>query len=267
MKKFWIPILIIAFLFPLFSQAQSDIRNDYSSKNYVDTGATMLWVGVSMDGQLPFGTLKSTFKPNLAVGANFTAKTKNNWTFDLTGTYMFGANLQDRTASFLGDMVRVVGGRPLVIDGNGMEATLYFEGRYWSLGPSIGKVIPVNKWRNSGIWLRFGASYFGHKIRINDYDYQVPQLDGDYLKLYDHRSSGFALNQFIGYLFIQKNRILNFYGGIEVFEIWTKPNRNFVFPEGPTANMKSKFSCLLGLKIGWNIPLYEKKTVTTFYYR
>ena len=36
MKKFWIPILIIAFLFPLFSQAQSDVRTDYSSKNYVD---------------------------------------------------------------------------------------------------------------------------------------------------------------------------------------------------------------------------------------
>ena len=30
--------------------------------------------------------------------------------------------------------------------------------------------------------------------------------------------------------------------------------------------MKSKFSGLVGLKIGWNIPLYEKKSVTTFYY-
>lgn len=267
MKKLLISFLAFTLFIPIFSTAQSNIRTDFSSKAYVDTSTTMLWVGVSMDGQLPFGALKTTFKPNLAVGANFTAKTKSNWTFDFTATYMFGSNLRDNKASFLGDMVREVGGKPLVIDGNGMEATLYFEGRYWYFGPSIGKIIPVNRWKNSGIWIRLGAGYFGHKIRINDYDNQVPQLDGDYLKLYDHRSDGFAMSQFIGYLFIQKNRVLNFYGGIEIFETWTKPNRNYVFPEGNTANMKNKFSCLLGLKIGWNIPLYEKKSVTTFYYR
>ncbi len=252
-------------LTPFLSHAQS-YRTDFKSKSYVDTAATMVWAGVSMSGHLPFGFIKTTFRPNLAVGANVTAKTKTNWTFDLTGQYMFGSNLRDRTASFLGDMVREVGGELLVVDGNGMESVLYFEGRYWYVGPSVGKIIPVSRWKNSGIWLRFGAGYFGHKIRINDYDYQVPQLTGDYNKLYDHLSSGFAMSQFVGYLFNQKNRLLNFYGGIEVFEFWTKPSRNYVLPEGPTGNMKRKFSCLLGLKIGWNIPLYENKTTTTFYY-
>lgn len=253
-------------MLPLLGQAQS-YRTDFKSKDFVDTAATMVWVGVSMDGQLPFGQLKETFRPNLSVGANVTAKTKSNWTFDFNFQYMFGGNLRDMTASFLGDMVREVGDEYLVIDGNGLESTLNFEGRYWYFGPSIGKLIPVDRWKNSGIWLRFGGGYLGHKIRISDYDFQVPQLDGNYLKLYDHRSSGFALNQFVGYLFNQKNRLLNFYAGIEVFEFWTKPNRNFVLPEGSTANMKNKFSCLLGLRIGWNVPLYEKKTTTTFYYK
>ena len=66
---------------------------------------------------------------------------------------------------------------------------------------------------------------------------------------------------------IVKNRLLNFYGGFEFWEIWSKPNRNYIFNEGPTENMPAKFSALVGLKIGWNIPLYEKKEVTTFYYR
>lgn len=264
MRKIYILLFALVFSLPLYAQSY---RTDFKSKSYVDTMATMVWTGVNMSGQLPFGALNETFKGNLAVGTGITAKTKKNWTFDAYFNYMFGSNLRDQTFSFLGDLVSYNGGEYMVMDGNGLKAVLYFEGRYWTVGGAVGKVIPVNRWKNSGVWLRLGAGYFGHKIRINDYDHQVPQLDGDYLKLYDHRSSGFALNQFIGYLFIQKNRLLNFYGGIELWEIWTKPNRNYVLPEGPTKDMKSTFSGLVGLKIGWNIPLYEKKTTTTFYYR
>lgn len=245
-------------------QAQSHIRTDFKDKNYVDTSATMVWAGVNMAGHLPMGYLKEWFKPNLSVGANVLYKSKSNWTLDAAFSYMFGANIRDTSFAFLGDLANDDG---IVWDGNGMKATLYFEGRYWMFGLGVGKIIPVNRWKNSGVWLRFGAGYFGHKIRINDYDHQVPQLDKNYLKGYDHLSGGFAMTQFVGYLFNQKNRILNFYGGIEFYECWTKPMRNYIFYEGPTAGMKSRFSGLVSLKVGWNIPLYEKKSVTTFYYR
>lgn len=266
--KQYVAIILVALMLPLALMGQrgsvANARTDFSSKSYIDSGATMVWTGVNMSGYLPVGYLHQWFKPNLSVGTGVTVKTAKNWTFDVNFHYMFGANLRDTTAAFLGDMVDEYG---RVVDGNGLTSTLYFEGRYWSVGAGVGKVIPVSRWRNSGIWLHLGMGYFGHKIRINDYDNQVPQLAGDYKKGYDHRSGGFAMNQFIGYLFIQKNRLLNFYGGIEFWEIWSKPNRNFILNEGPTENMKSKFSGLIGLKIGWNIPLYEKKEVTTFYYR
>lgn len=255
-------------MLPAISFAQrgstSNVQTDFKSKDYVDTMATMVWTGVSMSGHLPMGYLKEWFKPNLAVGTGITVKTKKNWTFDINFNYMFQSNLRDSSASFLGDMVD---DENRIMDGNGRKATLYFEGRYWYFGAGFGKVISVNRWKNSGIWLRYNAGYFGHKIRINDYDHQVPQLDGNYNKGYDHLSSGFAMSQFIGYLFIQKNRLINFYAGIELFESWTKPSRNYIINEGPTANMPYKFSGLIGLKVGWNIPLYEKKAVTTFYYR
>ncbi|MCQ2291685.1 MAG: hypothetical protein MJZ39_00800 [Bacteroidales bacterium] len=264
MKKIIITVVALVVLLPNMLQAQH-YRTDFSSKDYVDTMATMVWTGINMSGQIPLGgTLREWFKPNLSMGAGFTVKTKKNWTFDVGFNYMFGGNLRDTSFAFLGDVVDEDG---RIMDGNGMKATIYTEGRYWYFGGGVGKVFPVNRWQNSGIWLRLNAGYFGHKIRINDYDNQVPQLDDDYNKGYDHRSGGFAMNQFIGYLFIQKNRILNFYGGIEFFETWTKPNRNYIINEGPTANMPYKFSGLIGLKIGWNIPLYEKKTVTTFYYK
>ena len=157
----------------------------------------------------------------------------------------------------------------IVIDGNGLvsHGGITAEGRYWTLGADFGKIIPVDRWKNSGIWLRIGAGYFSHRLRLNDVSNQYPQLDNNYAKGYDKRSGGFALNQFIGYQFVRKNRMLNFYSGIEFYEIWTKPNRNYVFFEGPTADMPSKFSGLIGFKAGWNIPLYERKTTTTFYYQ
>lgn len=263
MKRHLLLLLALCTL-SLGLRAQSHVRTNFKDKNYVDTSATMVWTGVNMAGQLPVGYLRDWFKPNLAVGTGVTLKTKSNWTFDVNFNYMFGANLRDTSFAFLGDLANEDG---VVMDGNGMKAVLYFEGRYWTVGAGFGKLIPVNRWKNSGIWLRFGAGYFGHKIRINDYNHQVPQLDDDYIKGYDHRSGGFMMSQFVGYLFNQKNRILNFYGGIEFSEIWTKPNRNYIFFEGPTAGMKSKFSGLVSLKLGWNIPLYEKKSVTTFYYR
>lgn len=266
-KFLWYGLLLLPlFLLPCGALAQRGAfyRTDFKNKSYIDTMATMVWTGVNVGYQLPFGDLGKTFLGNFNVGTGITAKTKHNWTFDINFNYMFGSNLKDKSFAFLGDMVN---SNSIISDGNGMKATIYTEGRYWQAGAGAGKVIPVNRWKNSGIWLHWGAGFFRHKIRINDFDYQVPQLDGDYLKGYDHRSSGFGMSQFIGYLFIQKNRILNLYAGIELMEFWTKPDRNYIFLEGPTENMPYKFSGLVGLKIGWNIPLYEKKAVTTFYYR
>ena len=255
--------LTICLMLPWLVQAQA-YRTDFNSKDYVDTMATMVWTGVTFGGFLPTNYLHDWFKPNLGVGTGLTLKTKKNWTLDLQLGYMFGGNLRDITCPFLGNLADENG---RIIDGNGMKTDIYTEGRYWYFGLGAGKVIPVSRWKNSGIWVRLNAGYFGHKIKITDYDHQIPQLDGDYLKGYDHLSGGFALNQFIGYLFIQKNRLLNFYGGFEFYEIWTKPSRNYIINEGPTDNAKVQFSSLIGLKIGWNIPLYEKKSVTTFYYK
>jgi len=268
MNKKSIVCLLLAVLLTVTSNAQRygtrNVSTNYNSKSYVDTMATMVWTGVNLGGMLPTNYLHNWFKANLSVGTGVTVKTKTNWTIDLQMNYMFGGNLRDTTYSFLGDMADEY---HRIMDGNGMKADIYTEGRYWYFGLGVGKVIPVSRWKNSGIWLKLNAGYFGHKIKITDYDHQIPQLDGDYLKLYDHLSGGVALNQFIGYLFIQKNRLLNFYGGLEFYEIWTKPSRNYILTEGSTANAKYQFSGLVGLKIGWNIPLYEKKSVTTFYYR
>lgn len=264
--------LLLASAFFLFAPQSVDAQGskpvyqtDFSSKDYVDTAAPMIWLDAHLAYHFPAGNLRSMFKNNFAVGPGLTFKTSSNWTIGLHFDYMFGANMRD-SAYFNGTLANDDG---VVIDGNGLVSPggITAEGRYWTIGADIGKIIPVDRWKNSGIWLRIGGGYFSHRLRVDDFSNQYPQLDGNYAKGYDHRSGGFALNQFIGYQFVRKNRMLNFFVGIEIYEIWTKPNRNYVFFEGPTDGMPMKFSSLIGFKAGWNIPLYERKTTTTFYYR
>ena len=257
-----------AFAMPKTADAQHtkpSYQTDFSSKDYVDTAAPMIWLDAHLAYHFPMGDLRNYFKNNFAVGPGFTFKSKSNWTVGFHFDYMFGANLRD-SAYFNGTLANDDG---IVIDGNGLVSPggITAEGRYWSLMADFGKIIPVDRWKNSGIWLRMGLGYFSHKLRVDDVSKQYPQLDDNYAKGYDRRSGGFALNQFIGYQFIRKNRMLNFFVGIEFHEMWTKPNRNYIFFEGTTADMPAKFSGLIGIKAGWNIPLYERKTTTTFYYR
>jgi hypothetical protein len=93
----------------------------------------------------------------------------------------------------------------------------------------------------------------------------VPMLRGEYKKAYDRRSTGFHMSQSVGYLFIQRIRVASFYVGLEFHEMWTKPDRNYILGVGPTDEIKTKFSGLIGIKAAWIIPLYEKKKVSTFY--
>jgi len=257
------------FLFaPQIADAQGSkpvYQTDFSSKDYVDTAAPMIWLDAHFAYHFPFGGLHTMFKNNFAVGPGFTFKSASNWTIGLHFDYMFGANMRDPNY-FNGTLANEDG---TVIDGNGLvsQGGITAEGRYWTIGADFGKIIPVDRWKNSGIWLKIGAGYFSHRLRVDDFSHQYPQLDDNYAKGYDQRSGGFALSQFIGYQFVRKNRMLNFFIGLEFYEMWTKPNRNYIFFQGPTADMPAKFSGLIGFKAGWNIPLYERKTTTTFYYR
>ena len=260
--------MALAFVLPQNAVAQRSrpvYQTDFASKDYVDTAAPMIWLDAHFAYHFPLGDLRTMFKNNFAVGPGFTFKSASNWTVGFHFDYMFGANMRD-SAFFNGTLANDQG---IVIDGNGLvsQGGITAEGRYWTVQADFGKIIPVNRWKNSGIWLRLGAGYFSHRLRLDDFGNQYPQLEGNYAKGYDRRSGGFVLNQFVGYQFVRKNRMLNFYIGLEFHEMWTKPNRNYVFYEGPTDDMKAKFSGMVGFKAGWNIPLYERKTTTTFYYR
>ncbi len=259
MKKYILLIITNILFFSLYSQ--TSIRD----QNYVDTATTMVWTNANFSYQIPFGDgyLARTFGNNFNVGTGIIVKPRSNWTIEGYFNYMFGSDVILPDTLVLGSMINHNGD---LFDENGLKATIYLEGRYWSFGVGIGKIIPINKWKNSGIWIKGGVGYLGHKIFITDPDNSVPQLDREtYRKGYDQRSSGVMLSQFIGYVYMHKKRVKSFYIGIELNEIWSKPDRNYSFMLGNTQNLPFQFSGLVGVKAGWIIPLYEKQRVVKFY--
>jgi hypothetical protein len=242
-------------------------------KTLVDTATFMIWASPNFSVQAPFGKggyLDSTFKFNYNIGLELTFKTKSNWTFDLSFNYMFGSKIRNRL-DVLGDMFFRINDTTVgIFNGAGNNSLeLSFEGRYWNLGVSAGKIFPLNRWNNSGVWLKFGAGFFSHKIYFSDTYNYFPQIDQKTYRLgYDQRSSGLSLNQFFGYLFLRQKRALSFYIGVEVWEVFTKPNRGYIFVgkyAGPTKDLPRKFSGLVGIKAGWTLPFYEKKRIVTLY--
>jgi len=275
MHKKIIFFLLFAFATGATAFSQEFYRKDIHS---VDTATFMFWASPNFSVQFPFGKgyLASTFGFNYSVGLEATMKTASNWTLDLAFNYSFGSKIIKKPNDVLGDMwftyyrnssdtaVPVVFNR----DGNnGM--VLAYEGRYWYFGATVGKIFSLDRWQNSGLWLKLGVGYYGHKIHFTDAYELFPQIAQKTYRLgYDQRSSGVALNQFFGYMFMRQRRVLSFYAGIELWQIFSKPDRGYIFVgdlAGPTDNLSRKFSGLVGIKVGWILPFYERKRVTTFY--
>lgn len=264
---FFISILIVTCF---VSHAQNEIP---ANKTEIDTATRIVWINACFGYHLPVGKLAETFKGNFNLGAGFTLKTASNWTWSANFNYMFGAPLRGDDLTFyknlFGDIpFKVTPESVKIIDGSGYASDVYFDGRYWNVSAGLGKVIPVNRWKNSGIWIQASFGFMQHKIHIDVPDpstNDIPHFSDDYKPGYDRRSSGFYMSQFIGYLFMQKTRVASFYAGVEIYEMWTKPDRTYVFPVGPTENIGTEFSALFGLKVGWIIPIHEKKKTINYY--
>jgi len=270
---------ILLFLLLFFVSGTTVFSQEFYKRDlkYVDTATFMIWASPTFSVQFPFGDgyLAKTFNFNYNVGLELTMKTRSNWTVEAVFNYSFGSKIRKTPDKFLGDMWFIWKPQdsievPVIFNGAGNNATPpRFEGRYWHVGAIIGKIFPLNRWRNSGLWLKLGIGYYGHKIHVSDPNNYFPQLDQTSYRLgYDQRSSGVALNQFFGYMFMQKRRTLSFYAGLELWQIFSKPDRGYIFVgdmAGPTDNRPRMFSGLLGIKVGWILPFYEKQRVTNFY--
>lgn len=238
------------------------ISGQLKSQSFVDSSDFITFFDINAGYYIPAADMSERFGLNASVGGAFNIKNKKNWTFGCSYNYIFGDDVKNER-TYLSSILVEDG---FIIDGNGQYAEINLMERGWNVFLSAGKIIPVVKRnRNSGIWINTGFGLLEHRILINNPLNLAPQIKGDYKKGYDKLSNGFALNQFVGFIWMNKKSIFNTYAGLNVTAAWTENRRSYDFVIAQKPNEK-RFDMIIGIKVGWVIPVY-RRTPDPFYYR
>jgi len=208
------------------------------------------------------GNIAETFGDNSTIGGGFFVKTKKNLLLSADVNYLFGSNVKDE-AQIL-DMV--LNSQGYIIDGNGTYALYTLYERGYTINFRIGKIFDViSPNPNSGLMIMGGVGYLTHRLIIDNQHRTAPQISGDYAKGYDRLTSGINITEFIGYFFMGNDKLLNFYGGFEFMQGFTKSRRDYIF-DLQKKDSESKIDLFYGIRIGWMIPAYKRAPDKYYYY-
>jgi hypothetical protein len=211
--------------------------------------------------QIPGGDIADRYGHNSTIGGGFFYKSKKNLLFSLDFNFIFGSDIKH--ADSILRLVETSSGH--IIDGNGTYALYTLYERGYSINFRVGKIFKVLRANpNSGLMLMVGAGYLAHRMVIDNQNNTAPQIGGDYARGYDRLTAGLNLNQFIGYFYMGKSRVFNFYGGFEFYQAFTSSQRDYVFDQ-MRKDDNNYTDLFFGIKIGWMIPIY-KQAPDPYYY-
>lgn len=200
----------------------------------------------------PLADLKDRFGNHFNFGATISWLSKKNLYLGINYSNFFGNQVKEDVLSNL----RTIEGGIIGSDMQFASVALRERGQTFYL--DIGYLFQKNKsFSKSGFLVSAGAGFLTHKIRIVDDFNSVIQLQDPYIKGYDRLSQGFSLIQKITYLFLSRDRMVNFYISTYMMEAFTKDKRQFNFNQ---SDLKpDRLDILAGLQVGWIIPVYLTK--------
>lgn len=220
-------------------------------------------ISPSISVHYPGGNMVDRFGTSGSLGGSFYVKTRKNWILGVDYGFLFGKNVKEQG---IFDNLKTSAG--FIINEFGLAANVDMFERGHTLFLKGGKVLPglfgdykFGPNDNCGLLLMGGVGYLQHRIHIVG---DTPQLSEAYIKGYDRLTNGFAVSQFIGYLFLGNRRRLNFYFGFEFIQAWTTNKRGYNFDQ-MAEDTEQRLDVLSGFKVGWMLPLY-KKVADEFYY-
>ena len=268
-------IMTAALLFTtLYSGAQVKLGVDTLECHVVSFSGGILMPGTgSNTGGLTGGSMRELYKsPYINFGLEWDYKFQNNWMLTFDGDFWFGGsndNLQDRTVR-LSDIYSASG---YVMGINGEEGKMWAYNRGLAARPGIAKIIPIlPKNPNSGLLFKLSGGWFMQKtIFYQDFDSSpVPQLSGDYAKLYDHLRNGAMLTESVGFLFMSNYlTYVNFKVTFDISQCWSWSSRPYTIDNlmGLSGKDHSRyFDLLYGVRITWMFPFTGKTTYDYYYY-
>jgi len=223
-----------------------------------DSASSGVLVDMSYMAQFPAGNMVQRFGYSNDIQLAAYYKFSNDWMVGLQGSTIFGNRIK---ANVL-DSIATSDGGIIANDGNYTNVN-YFE-RGYDIQVTVGKLIPLHKKNlNSGVLLMMSSGYLRHHIRIETPSDWVPQVSGSYEEGYERITAGVCVTEFAGYQYISKNRIINFFAGLEFTQGYTKSlEYDFDLME---KNTTLRYDLLNGVRVGWILPILRKPTNNVFY--
>ena len=220
-------------------------------------------VVISFNGNfdIPAGDMAKRFGLSYRVGPSVFYKTKTNWVIGAKGDFIFGDRIKEE-----GFLSNVRDQNESVLPFNGLKAGVNIFERGYMVGLQAGKIINTSKTNpDNGILLLTSAGFIQHKILIATKKAgPLPQLEGEYKKGYDRLANGIFVEQFVGYTHFANNGLINFNIGLDVMAGFTQGRRDFLYDVQKPGN-ENRFDMLFGVRGGWYIPLFKRKSEDIFF--
>lgn len=234
---------------------------------------TLLPVYGSNSGGMSGGNMMDLYEgPYLNFGLECDYKYQNGWMMTLDGDFWFGYNSDNLRlrAQRMGDIYTSQG---YVMSWGGYDGVVTLYNRGISVRPGVMKIFPWLKNNpNSGPFVKLSGGWFLQQT-VNSQDMNeapVPQLDGEYAKLYDHLRNGFILTESIGFAYMSNfSTYVNFKVEFNISQCWSRSSRPYIIDNYMGLNGKDKntyFDLMLGLKLTWMFPLMGKTSYDYYYY-
>ena len=227
----------------------------------------------SNHGGLSGGSMSDLYTgPYLDFSLEWNYKYASNWMLTFDADIWFGSssnNLRWRETRL--DNIFTSGGYAMSVGGYDGVISAYNRGL--AARPGVAKIITViPKNPNSGIVLKLSGGWFMQKtIFTQDFNQSlVPQLAGNYVKLYDHLRNGAILTESIGFVFMSNySTYLNLKITFDISQCWSWSSRPYQIDNLMGLNGKDKnryFDLLYSVKLTWMFPFTGKTAYDYYYY-
>ena len=215
------------------------------------------------DFDMPAGDMAKSFGLDYRVGFGTLYKSKKNWVFGAKCDFILGndvkndslmINIRDQyNTSWNGKYVEF-------INSGGTRVAVPIYERGYSIGLEAGRIFKTSKYHpDNGIMVLTSGGFMQYKIDIYNSNKDVYQIRGNYLKGYDRLTNGIFFEQYVGYVYFSKNRLINFHLGLDALFGITQDRRDYLYDVMHTDN-KQRLDILYGLRGGWYIPMFRRKS-------
>ncbi|MCR5589151.1 MAG: hypothetical protein K6F72_06010 [Bacteroidales bacterium] len=271
-NKIWI-IALAAMMLPTTMMGQVKLAVDTLECHIIgfSVGALMPGSGMSSDGSLG-GSMRDLYQgPYLDFSLGCDYKYKSNWMVTLDADLWFGYNsdnLRDRELR-----IPAYGPTGVALSWGGYDGVVTAYNRGLSARVGGAKIIPVIKNNpNSGIMLKINGGWMMQKTVFSQdmNESPVPQLSGEYAKLYNQLRHGVILSEGVGFIFMSNiSTYVNFKIMFEVSQCFSWSTRPYQLDNLIGLNGKDNsthIDLMYGLKLSWMFPLMGKTTYDYYYY-